>query len=327
MRIFCITVVKNEADVIGQTIEHARHWSDGIFVADNGSDDGTADVVRVLSERHDNIHFLGVFDVAFTDAIRGEIFAHVPDVSRTGDWWCRLDGDEFYIDDPRQFIAALPDDVDSIWGGCYQFYFTDLDYLRYCEDPIGFEQMPVMDRLRHYQGNRAEMKFVKHTPYFHWPTDQPWPVYTLNPADRYIRFRHYQHRSRAQIEKRLGIRLGVLHRTNATVVPHVVNNPQTRELQLRIGLDPDLPMESSDFRVVIKDHRKLDYLSDDDWCAPHHTMPRITLKPDWQPLWLSLSLAQLGYHARKLARKYRDRVRAICRPSGKNRINAPPYAH
>jgi hypothetical protein len=32
-----------------------------------------------------------------------------------GDWWCILDADEFYIDDPREFLEAVPKRFSSVW--------------------------------------------------------------------------------------------------------------------------------------------------------------------------------------------------------------------
>ncbi len=313
MRIYCLTVIKNEADVIAEAIEHARHWSDGIFVADNGSDDGTADVVRNLSERNANVHFLGVFDIPFTDAIRGEIFAHIKNVSHPGDWWCRLDADEFYIDSPRMFIEALPEDVDCIWGGCYQFYLTDRDYARHCEDPDGFERTPILERLRYYRGNWAEIKFFKHTSYLHWPRSRPWPIYMVNPAGDYLRFRHYQYRTKSQIEKRLKIRQDVLRKTNGMVFPHTLNIKQSRDLQQQLGINPDAPMDATDFRAVIRDHRTLERLGDNDWRPPHPSMPKIRFKPAWQPVWLALLLARIKYHTCNIGRQLRDLFRATFR--------------
>lgn len=41
MIIYAAMCVKNEADIVRETIAHALRWVDAIFVIDNGSDDDT----------------------------------------------------------------------------------------------------------------------------------------------------------------------------------------------------------------------------------------------------------------------------------------------
>ena len=52
MHIHALSLIKNEADVIGQSLAAAAAWADCIYVYDNGSDDGTWEIVRELAATH-----------------------------------------------------------------------------------------------------------------------------------------------------------------------------------------------------------------------------------------------------------------------------------
>ena len=52
MKIHGLCIVKNEADVLQETLISALHWCDHIYVFDNGSNDGTWELVKELAKRH-----------------------------------------------------------------------------------------------------------------------------------------------------------------------------------------------------------------------------------------------------------------------------------
>ena len=47
--------------------------------------------------------------VSFQEGLRGIIWESIRYEASDGDWWCFMDGDEFYYDDPRQFLLNVPD--------------------------------------------------------------------------------------------------------------------------------------------------------------------------------------------------------------------------
>ena len=49
MKIYAISLIKNEADIIEKNLIEASKWCDKIFVYDNGSTDGTWEIVKSLS--------------------------------------------------------------------------------------------------------------------------------------------------------------------------------------------------------------------------------------------------------------------------------------
>ena len=46
-----------------------------------------------------------------------------------------LDADEFYIDDPRQFLARAPRSFPSVWKQDFAYMFTEEDLKAYQGDP------------------------------------------------------------------------------------------------------------------------------------------------------------------------------------------------
>src|SRR5262245_50706558 len=108
MRIFSICCVRDENDIVGETLKAALEWSDRIFVFDNGSVDGTWETLQSLANRYPKIELVGHDDRTFTDELRGEIFETRRSMASQGDWWCRLDSDEFFIDNPARFLANVP---------------------------------------------------------------------------------------------------------------------------------------------------------------------------------------------------------------------------
>ena len=51
MRIFSLCCVRDENDVIRETLESALEWSDKIFIVDDGSVDGTWDTLQDLARQ------------------------------------------------------------------------------------------------------------------------------------------------------------------------------------------------------------------------------------------------------------------------------------
>ncbi|EEZ7712544.1 TPA: glycosyltransferase family 2 protein, partial [Escherichia coli] len=104
-KIIACMVVKNEVDIIEYTLEQALKWADYILVLDNNSTDGTTDVIKKMSELEQKIIFWGGYGGPFRDSLRAVIYNDYYYLCNDGDWWCRLDADEVYIDNPREFLS------------------------------------------------------------------------------------------------------------------------------------------------------------------------------------------------------------------------------
>lgn len=202
MKIHSICVVKNEADIIIQTLNKATEWCDYIYVADNNSDDGTWEKVMDFSKnRHQIITYK--LDVPFYEGIRAEVFQKFRANSTPGDWWCRLDADEIYIDNPRDFLAVVPLCYQAVWAASFQYYFTDKDLEQYGADPSFYaDAVPVEQKCRYYLNNWTENRFFRDDKRIVWDPNCGWPYLGAIYPKR-IRLKHYQYRSPHQIQQRL----------------------------------------------------------------------------------------------------------------------------
>jgi len=154
-KIWALCVVKDEADIIAECLRSAARWCDAIYVLDNGSGDGTSEKVQRLAGEIPAVVPFKQDPTPFSEALRGEVFERYRHLSADGDWWCRLDADELYIDDPKAFVAAVPPQFDVIWSASFQYYFTEVDRDRWAADPALFaDDAPVEAKCRH--GARLE---------------------------------------------------------------------------------------------------------------------------------------------------------------------------
>ncbi|MEH2523518.1 MULTISPECIES: glycosyltransferase family 2 protein [unclassified Bradyrhizobium] len=205
MKILSICCVRDEDDIVGETLEDALGWSDRIFVFDNGSVDGTWETVQDVARSNSKIEIVGHDDRTFTDELLGEIFESYRSVASPGDWWCRLDSDEIYIDDPARFLAGVPDKYGLVLSASFNFYFTDIDLRSYEQSPSEWLARPVRERLRFYQNNWSEPRFVRHRNDLLW-AGLVWPDNRGRTFPSRIRLKHFPYRSPAQIASRLALR-------------------------------------------------------------------------------------------------------------------------
>ena len=207
MKIHSICIAKNEADIITQTLTKASEWCDYIYVVDNGSDDSTWEKILKLSEKYPQIIPHKQDSRTFYNGMRGEVFDDFRSNSKSGDWWCRLDADEFYIDDPRTFLSEVPNQYQAVWAASFQYYFTDRDLECYERNPIAFsDEVPVEERCRYYLNDWSENRFFRYDRKLVWDKKRGWPYFGAIYPKR-IRLKHYQYRSPQQIQQRALARL------------------------------------------------------------------------------------------------------------------------
>ncbi|MDP2137517.1 MAG: hypothetical protein Q8J74_06645, partial [Candidatus Didemnitutus sp.] len=142
----------------------------------------------------------------YRDSLRMDTFQHYRAEARAGDWWCKLDADELYHDDPRAFLAAVPRRHHVVWGVNFQFYFTDEDAARWEKDPQAYPPHQAAEQsLRYYRCDYSEVRFFRHRRRLVWNHGSaPRHLGVVHP--RQIRFQHYQYRSPEQINLRLKTR-------------------------------------------------------------------------------------------------------------------------
>jgi glycosyltransferase involved in cell wall biosynthesis len=206
MKIFGSCLVKNEADIIEETLEHALTWCDHIIVDDNGSEDETWSIVQRMASKYPQIIAWRSKAQPYGNKLRGEPFRAFRHLSRRGDWWTRLDSDERYIDDPREFLAAVPSWHHVVVAAQFQYYFTDKDLSEWTGTENNKSGQPTHGRLHFYRCEYAETRFFRYRPGLVWPDNASWPLHmgVVHPVP--IRNRHLQYRSPHQMEMRWKVR-------------------------------------------------------------------------------------------------------------------------
>jgi glycosyltransferase involved in cell wall biosynthesis len=207
MKIFGNCLIKNETDIIEETLVHAANWCDRIFVFDNGSTDGTWEKVLSLASKMPEVVVPFKSDgVPYRDSLRMETFNHYRNECGPDDWWCKLDADELYVDNPKTFLADVPKRHHVVWGVNFQFYLTDIDEIKIGTNPELYPpHSHAESSLRYYRCEYSEVRFFRYRPRLLWENGSaPRHMGVVHP--RRIRFKHYQYRSPAQIDLRLKTR-------------------------------------------------------------------------------------------------------------------------
>lgn len=258
MKIFAISLVKNEADIIAYNLNQASKWADKIFVLDNGSTDGTWEIVQSL-QNDTIIAWKQVFEV-YDESMRALVFNHFRHLSQNGDWWCiKLDADEFYFDDPKIFLHKVPPKYHVVFHDSIEFQLTYEDLKEYTFGD--FFELDV-DKLQYYLPETwSEIAFFRFRERLDWPKNKPCPRHIGLFYPKKVRLKHYQYRSPEQIQKRI----------------------ESRKSAMEAGYWVHLPKE--DWHEVLKNRKDLLKLEDDVNITTHgcrnshrHRFPALIIK-------------------------------------------------
>jgi hypothetical protein len=238
-RVNGICLVKNEDDVIAQSLTYAAQYCDHIYVIDNGSSDETWSIVNQLARVNRAIIPFERIVEPYGDWLRARVFNEIHSKLSDEDWWMILDADEFFVEDPRLAIeVANTERADFVNAWQIQFYFTERD-LKTWEEGNDRREIPIFERRRYYQINWQEVRLFRNQPRRYWDTRISIKVPNgLNRISSNRPFnRHYQFRDPEQIERRVALRYG------HPLFPHV---------------------QSSQWRKYVRDSRRLNFRHDND---------------------------------------------------------------
>jgi glycosyltransferase involved in cell wall biosynthesis len=230
MKLYAICLIKNEDDIIAQTLKYATRYCDKIFVIDNGSTDRTWELVNGLSKQFPQIVPFVQTQAPYDDGLRWMAYdAHHQGMSDT-DWWLVLDSDEFLAEDPRPVIQqAMDEGADIVVAWQIQFYFTERDLADW-ETGKDARDRSIFERRRYYRIDHQEPRLFRNRSAGTWEASPlsrklgmpPWfrgktgqgtqercmPTHAGKISRRRILNRHYQYRDPEQIAKRLKLRYG-----------------------------------------------------------------------------------------------------------------------
>jgi len=208
MRIFVACLVKNEEDVIEQSLLAAAQWADKIYVYDNASTDHTLERIKAVAAINDKVVLWKSDDKHYKNNLFGDIFNHFRHDSKEGDWWAWYPADEFYMDDPREFLAKVPKSYHVVKCQSFNFQLTHEDLAEF-----EFKDGEIFDRerLKYYRADTVtEKRFFRYRKRLEWPAGAMHPKHIGVVYPKKIRLKHYQHRSPYQLQMRLDTRRGLV---------------------------------------------------------------------------------------------------------------------
>ena len=214
MKIYSIMLVKDEADIVRSVLEDASRWSDKIFVLDNGSIDGTWEIIQSMKnevivpwKQYFGPYHNGLRADVFKEFSRYSEYSDINNAGRGGVWWCfKLDADEFYYDNPREFLAKVPKKYSLVAKKSLDYVITEEDVSEY-EFTGDFERDKNHIRCLN-KDCWSEPRFFRFRKGLEWKNapENHYPPHAGLLCPDYILVKHYQYRSPAQMQKRLDIR-------------------------------------------------------------------------------------------------------------------------
>lgn len=108
-RVVAVSMVKDEADVIAQTVGHMAANVDAVLVADNGSTDGTREVLETLATQFE-IHVLDDPDPAYRQSAKMTHLAGRAAAEHGAEWVVPFDADEVWYA-TQGTVAELLEDI------------------------------------------------------------------------------------------------------------------------------------------------------------------------------------------------------------------------
>lgn len=205
MKIYSLLVVKNEADVVGASLRDACRWSDKVIVIDNGSTDGTWELVQQLARELPAVVPFMRYEGPFHIGLRSQAFKAFRKEMRRVDWWCvRLDADEFFPGDVKAFLGRVPRCCRTVKKCSTDYVITheDLESYQFTGD-FSLDREHIRHHLKEH---RAERRFMRHVPWLVWLPRWRYPHPWGRVWSEQIPVDHYQYRSPEQMQRRYATR-------------------------------------------------------------------------------------------------------------------------
>jgi hypothetical protein len=203
-KLFGVCFVKNEDDIIADSVTHAAQFCDKVFVIDNASTDRTWDIVNGL--QLDNLVPVCSKDFIFRDYLRLRFMETRKEELGIDNWWYIFDADEFLLEEPFEAIAqAEAEGADCIAIGMVNFYIT-IDEFRQMQK--GEREETWCDRKYYIPYESGKIEFVKNTKYLDYGVCDIIPLGLTKECSRRLPIKHYPYRSLTQLEKRVSTRYG-----------------------------------------------------------------------------------------------------------------------
>jgi glycosyltransferase involved in cell wall biosynthesis len=215
MRLHAFLLVRDEGDIIAQTLAHLAACFDRVHVLDTGSTDETWPIVQDFARCEPHVTAHARWDVSGNVGRRAYMFERVRETISPGDWIARVDADEFYHIPPRDFLREFVAPHESrVFAQHYEFVVlrSELDEWERIERDTGAPppapQNIQRERTRCILDESMwfEYRLFRFRRTMRWHHSQGNPFNPGLTARLRIPIRHYRWRSLAQMRSRLALR-------------------------------------------------------------------------------------------------------------------------
>ena len=195
-RFHAMLPVRDEADIIGQSLRHMLTWADAIYVFDTGSLDDTWEIVQDIAGRDRRVIPLRKEAVLFSDTgVRGWLFHQARKQMRDGDWFLRVGADEFHHVPPPEFVKTRLGRHESIvWRQYYEFRLRESEVKSWADgnETIADRQRPIEERRQWFTlSDYSEPRLCRYRESMQWPATHSFPVNAGYLARERLPIRHY----------------------------------------------------------------------------------------------------------------------------------------
>ena len=210
-RFHALLPVRDESDIIGQCLRHMLTWADAIYVFDTGSTDNTWEIVQEFAANDRRVIPLKRDPVYYSEPLlRGWMFHQARKNMRPGDWFLRVDADEFHHVPPPEFVRTrLRRHETIVWHQYYDFRLTASEVAAWeaGTETLADRQRPIEERRQWFTpSDYSEPRLCRYRETMQWPTTHSFPVNAGYVARERFPIRHYPHRDPAQLDRRCRLR-------------------------------------------------------------------------------------------------------------------------
>ena len=210
-RFHALLPVRDEADIIGQSLRHMMTWADAVYVFDTGSVDDTWEIVQDFAARDKRVVPLKKDAVFFSDTlVRGWIFHQARKHMREGDWFLRVDADEFHHIPPPEFVKTQLNKHETIvWHQYYDFRLTASEVRAWetGHETLADRTRPIEERRQWFTpSDYSEPRLCRYRQTMKWPVNRSQPYNAGYLASERLPIRHYPHRDPEQLRRRSRLR-------------------------------------------------------------------------------------------------------------------------
>ena len=211
MKFHAMLPVRDEADIIGQCLRHLLSWADAIYVFDTGSSDETWEIVQQFAAEDKRVVPLKRDSVFFSDKrLRGWMFYQARRRMRPGDWFLRVDADEFHHISPRDFVKTRIRRHETL--AYHQYYdfrliASEVEDWQQGRETLADRKRPIEERRRWFIPSLyTEPRLCRYRESMQWPETVSFPYNAGYVAVERLPIRHYPHRDPFQLAFRCKLR-------------------------------------------------------------------------------------------------------------------------